>query len=120
MGRTARALLSLILVSTAAVALADDRVSFRYLPGHPLPARSSERLDLRIERTGPAARTDDQAIDRFFASIEATLSEHRIVRDWQLVIPDAPSIEITIELDGRRIRLASAHARTRLSPRRSS
>lgn len=29
MGRTARALLWLILASTAAVALADDRVSFR-------------------------------------------------------------------------------------------
>lgn len=109
MGRTARALLSLILASSAAVALADDRVSFRFLPGHPLPGRSSERLDLRIERTGAAASAGDQDIDRFFASIETTLTRHRIVRDWQLVIPDAPSLEITIELDGRRIRLASAH-----------
>jgi hypothetical protein len=51
----------------------------------------------------------EQDVDRFFASVEATLSKYRIVRDWQIVILDAPSIEITVDLNGRRIRLASAH-----------
>lgn len=59
---------------------------------------------------GASTEAEAQEIDRFFASVEDTLSEYRIVRDWQIVIPDAPSIEIAVDLRGRRIRLASAHA----------
>jgi len=110
MRRSAQAvLLGLAILSTTAFAQAQDRVSIRYLPGYPLPSRSSERVDVRIERIGSSTRAEAQEIDRFFALVEATLSEYRIARDWQIVIPDAPSIEITVDLNGRRIRLASAH-----------
>jgi hypothetical protein len=84
-------------------------LSVRYLPGHPPPSRSIESVAVRIERMGPATQKEQQEIDRFFTLVETTLAEHRVVRDWQLVIPDAPSIEITVDLSGRRIRLASAH-----------
>lgn len=110
MRRFARAVfLGLAVLSATAFAEAEDRVRVRYLPGYPLPSRGSEWIDVRIERMGPSTATRDQEIDRFFAVVEATLSEYRIVRDWQAVIPDAPSIEITVELNGRRTRLASAH-----------
>jgi len=109
MRRSAQALLGLALLSTAAFAQTEDRVSIRYLPGYPLPSRSSELVDVRVERRSPPARVGDQDIDRFFSLVQATLSEYRIVRDWQFAIPDAPSIEITVELNGRRTRLSSAH-----------
>jgi hypothetical protein len=110
MRRSAQAvLLALAVLTTAAFAQAQDKVTIRYLPGHPLPNRSTEWVDVRIERMGSSTEGGEQEIDRFFASVEATLSEYRIVRDWQMVIPDAPSIEITVALGGRRTRLASAH-----------
>jgi hypothetical protein len=102
-------LLGLTVLSIAALAQAQDRVSIRCLPGYPLPNRSTEWVDIRIERMGAPTEGGEQEIDRFFASVEATLSKYRIVRDWQIVIPDAPSIEITIDLNGRRTRLASVH-----------
>ena len=58
---------------------------------------------------GSSTTAGEREIDRFFASVEATLSEYRVARDWQLAIPDAPSIEITVDVSGRRIRLTSAH-----------
>jgi hypothetical protein len=103
------ALIGLTVLSAAAFAQSQDKISIRYLPGSPLPGRSSEWVDLRIERMEFSTQAGRQDVDRFFAMVEATLSEHRVVRDWQIVIPDAPSIEITVEMRGRRIRLASAH-----------
>jgi hypothetical protein len=108
-GSAQAVLLGVTVLFTAALAQAQDKVSIRYLPGHPLPSRSTEWIDVRIERMGSSTKGGEQEIDRFFTLIEATLSEYRIVRDWQIVIPDAPSIEITVDLSGRRIRLASAH-----------
>jgi hypothetical protein len=101
-------LVGLTVFSTTAFAQAQDQVSIRYLPGYPLPGASSEWIDVRIERMG-SPQEEQQDIDRFFAAIGATLSEQQIVGDWQLVFPDAPAIEITIDLNGRQIRLASAH-----------
>jgi hypothetical protein len=101
-------LLGLTVFANTAFPQTKDQVSIRYLPGYPLPGASSEWIDVRVERMG-SSQAEQQDIDRFFASVEATLSEHQIVGDWQLVIPDAPAIEITIDLNGRRIRLVSAH-----------
>ncbi len=109
MRRSAQALLGLTLISTTAFAQVEDKVSIRYLPGYPLPSRSNESVDVRVERRSPPARVGDQDIDRFFSLVQATLSEYRIVRDWQFLIPDAPSIEITVDMNGRRTRLISAH-----------
>jgi len=109
MRRTSRILLSLTLLSIAVFARAEDEVSIRFLPGYPVPGKNSERVDVRVERMGPTTKAGDQDIDRFFAMVQAILSEYRIVHDWQIVVPDAPSIEITINLNGRRTRLVSAH-----------
>ena len=105
--------LGLSVLSAAAFSQTQDKVGIRYLPGHPLPARSVELLEVRVERRGASTGVDKQEIDRFFASVEDTLSKYRIDRDWQLVIPDAPSIEIAVDLRGRRLRLASAHVLSR-------
>lgn len=110
MRRSAHAVLvGLAILSAPAFARAQDTVSIRYLPGYPLPGRSTERLDVRVERTGSSTKAGEQEIDRFFAQVEATLSQYRVVRDWQMAIPDAPSIEIAVDVNGRRIRLVSAH-----------
>ena len=108
---TLAVLLGLTILSTTAFAQAPDKdkVSIRYLPGYPPPARSSEWLDVRVERMGSPTKGEEQEIDRFFASVAATLSKYGVDGDWQVVMPDAPSIEITIDLDGKQIRLASAH-----------
>ena len=107
--RVGALLLALLGVSTTAFAQHQDRVSVRYLPGMPLPGNSSEWIDLRVERMRAPTRNDAQDVDRFFAAVEAILSRYGVAGDWQIVLPDAPSIEITVELDGRRVRLASAH-----------
>ncbi len=101
--------ISFIVLATAGGAYAGDSVSLRYLPGYPLPDQSIERVEVRVERVYTSPKAEGQDIDRFFSSVQAILSEHGIVGDWQAVIPDAPSIEITVLLNGRRIRLASAH-----------
>ncbi len=103
------ALAALLLHASAALAQVTDRVSLRFSGGMPLPGRSIEGVELRVDRVSFAAPVPDHDIDRFFAAVEATLAEHRVLRDWQLAIPDAPWVEITIELQGRRIRLLSAH-----------
>lgn len=97
------------VVSTTAIAQTQDTVSVRYLSGHPPPGRSLERTDVRIERLRAGPKVGEQDVDRFFAAVEAILAEYRIVKDWQLAIPDAPSVEITVDVNGRRIRLVSAH-----------
>jgi len=110
MRRHAQALLlGLAVLFATASACAEDSVSIRYLPGYPPPNQSVERLDIRVVRIAASTDAGGQAIDRFFATVQSTLAEHGVVRDWQSVIPDAPSIEITIDLNGVRTRLASAH-----------
>ncbi len=106
-----------ILLAVAFAALlappgrAEDVVSVRYLPGHPLPDQSVEWTDLRIARHPPAASAARKAqeIDRFFDEVAAALKESGIDQDWQLAIPDAPAIEITIDLGGKRLKLVSCH-----------
>lgn len=105
----AAVLLGLTVVSPTALAQTGDRVVIRSLPGYPAPGRSSESVEVDVARTGSSSAAAEQEIDRFFASVERTLGENRIGGDWQSVIPDAPYVEITVELRGKRIRLASAH-----------
>lgn len=102
-------LLGSMVLSTTALAQAADAVGIRSFPGYPPPGRSSESIAVRVERSAPAGAGSEQEIDRFFAAVATVLADHRIDGDWQLVIPDAPYIEITVDLHGRRIRLASAH-----------
>jgi hypothetical protein len=101
--------LGLTLFWSVAYAQAADSVSIRVFPGYPLLDKSVEKVEVRIDRVFASRNARDLEVDRFFSSVEATLTEHGITRDWQQVIPDAPYIEITIELNGRRTRLASAH-----------
>jgi hypothetical protein len=103
------AVLGLAVLVAAAPAQAADEVSVRHRPGYPLPGRSVESIEISIKRIAPSQNTQREDVDRFFSQVEATLAEYGIVRDWQLVIPDAPYIEIVIHLSGRRTRLASAH-----------
>ena len=111
MERLVRSILFLVLILVFSPADAQDRdtITLRYVPGHPTPSQSTEWVDGRIERMGVSTRSDTHDIDRFFDSVEATLAQYRITRDWQIVIPDAPYIEILIDLHGRRIQLSSAH-----------
>jgi hypothetical protein len=107
--RTAAVLLGLTVLSSTVLAQTADRVVIRSLPGYPAPGRSSESVEVRVERSGSPSAAAEQPIDRYFAAVEETLLKYRIVGDWQTVIPDAPSIEISVLLQGKRIRLASAH-----------
>lgn len=111
MERLVRSILFLVLILVFSPADAQDldTITVRYVPGHPTPSQSTEWVDGRIERMGVSTRSDTHDIDRFFDSVEATLAQYRITRDWQIVIPDAPYIEILIDLHGRRIQLSSAH-----------
>jgi hypothetical protein len=101
--------LAALLVTSWGVACGDDKVSVRYFAGYPLPGRSMERLDVLVERQGASMKTEEQDVDRYFSLVQTALADHQVVRDWQVVIPDAPFVQITIELGGRKLQLASAH-----------
>lgn len=112
MSRAARLLLAGLLLALPCVAAhAEDSVAIRYLDGHPPPNRSTEWINLRIARhpAPPIVTPDKQAVDRFFEQVAAALAGNGVVKDWQLAIPDAPAIEITIEIDGRKLKLVSCH-----------
>ena len=105
----AAALLGLTVMSSTALAQTSDRVVIRYVPGYPAPGRSSETVEVDVARTGSSSAAAEHEIDRFFTAVERTLQQYRIIGDWQSAIPDAPYVEITVHLRGKRIRLASAH-----------
>jgi len=105
-------LIGIVLAVLSVSAYAEDAITVRYLDGHPPPGVSSEWTNLRISRTGampgivPASKRD---VDLFFENVSATLSANKITKDWQLAIPDAPSIEITIDISGQKLQLVSCH-----------
>lgn len=101
-----------ISLCSFAPAYADDSISIRYLNGYPMPGVSAEWVNLKVSRSGdslgitPKQKRD---IDAFFEEVSATLTSNKIAKDWQLAIPDAPAIEITIEIKGRKLQLTSCH-----------
>lgn len=104
--------LGLLFTLLSIPAVAEDSVVIRYLGGYPPPNQSTEWINLRVARLAPppiVTATAKQEIDRFFEQVEAVLKANRITQDWQLAIPDAPSIEITLEINGRKLKLVSCH-----------
>lgn len=91
---------------------ADDSVTIRYLEGYPVPGVSSEWGSLKISRSGAApgvAAKQKREVDVYFEEVAAILASSKIAKNWQLAIPDAPSIEITIEINDQKSRLVSCH-----------
>jgi hypothetical protein len=113
MGSSARTCLTVVFfVLYAACAEAEDAVAIRYLDGQPPPNRSTEWVNLRVARISPPAiipEVSKQDVDRFFEQIAAVLTENAVTDDWQLAIPDAPAIEITIDLNDSKVTLVSCH-----------
>ena len=104
--------LAMATMVSASDVLANDSVSIRYLDGHPIPGRSMDREEIKISRVpspSVGSKSPSREIDRFFGKIEDLMAAGRIDHDWQLAIPDAPSIEIVIELDGKKRTLVSCH-----------
>jgi hypothetical protein len=91
---------------------ADDSVTIRYLEGYPVPGVSSEWGSLKISRSSAMpgiAGKQKRDVDVFFEEVASILASSKITKNWQLAIPDAPSIEITIEIDNQKSRLVSCH-----------
>ena len=104
--------IGIVLAVLSISAYAEDAITVRYLDGHPPPGVSSEWMNLRISRTGTIpgiASASKEDVDRFFENVAATLTANQVTKDWQLAIPDAPSIEITIDINGRKLQLVSCH-----------
>jgi hypothetical protein len=104
--------IAIALVFLSLSAYAEDAITVRYLDGHPRLGVSSEWVSLRISRSGAmpgTAPASKQDIDRFFEAVSAALTTNKIAENWQLAIPDAPSIEITIDINGRKLQLTSCH-----------
>jgi hypothetical protein len=91
-------------------AYAEDTVTIRYLGGYPPPGTSSEWINLRVSRTNPPETgAPKQDVDLVFERVSAALTENGVGKDWQLAIPDAPAIEITVDINGRKVTLVSCH-----------
>jgi hypothetical protein len=113
MARTAFALIAaLSVIAAIPVATAgNDVVQVRFISGLSHPNRSSEHLDLRIERVPAtmAPQPQPQPIDKLFEAVKTILDDSGISNDWSFVLPDGPYVEIQITIDGTRRTLASAH-----------
>jgi len=113
MNLTARSFLVGIVIALLSIsAYAEDAITIRYLDGHPPLGRSFERIDLRVSRIGSppiVAQSSKQGIDRFFEQVSAVLAANGVDGDWQLAIPDAPVIEITVDINGLKRMLVSCH-----------
>ncbi|HYA20897.1 MAG TPA: hypothetical protein VEG25_09675 [Burkholderiales bacterium] len=108
--RTCLTILFFVLYSTSA--RAEDSVAIRYLDGYPSLNQSTEWINLRVARVSPPpniTEVSQRDVDRFFEQVAAVLTENAVTNDWQLAIPDAPAIEITIELNGKKVTLVSCH-----------
>ena len=105
-------LVGIAVIFLSIPAYAEDAVTIRYLDGYPPPDRSSEWINLRVSRSSPPpiiTKTSKQDVDLFFERVSAALTENGVGKDWQLAIPDAPAIEITIDINGRKLTLVSCH-----------
>ena len=113
MARTAFALIAALSVIAAipVATAANDVVQVRFISGLSHPNRSSEHLDLRIERVPAtmAPQLQSQPIDKLFEAVKTVLDDSGISNDWSFVLPDGPYVEIQITIDGTRRTLASAH-----------
>ena len=113
MARTAFALIAALSVIAAipVATAANDVVQVRFISGLSHPNRSSEHLDLRIERVPAtmAPQPQPQPIDKLFEAVKTVLDDSGISNDWSFVLPDGPYVEIQITIDGTRRTLASAH-----------
>jgi hypothetical protein len=115
MARTAFALIAALSVIAAipVATAANDVVQVRFISGLSHPNRSSEHLDLRIERVpatmAPQPQPQPQPIDKLFEAVKTVLDDSGISNDWSFVLPDGPYVEIQITIDGTRRTLASAH-----------
>jgi hypothetical protein len=93
-------------------AYAEDVVTIRYLDGYPPSDRSTEWINLRVSRPGlppVITKTSKQDVDQYFERVSALITENGVSKDWQLAIPDAPAIQITIDIDGKMLKLISCH-----------
>ena len=105
---SARLAALLCLVLAAAPARAEDFVAIRHLDGYPPPDVSFETTQLRVARTSaaPIKPEKQRDVDRFFARVAAILADESLKPDWQHAFPDAPYVEITIELAGKKVKWA--------------
>jgi hypothetical protein len=102
----------MVFLFMSIAATAEDQITVDYLAGYPLPDRSVEQITLRVSRLYSApnlTETSKTDVDRLFEQISSVLAESKITRDWQLVIVDAPSIRIAINIDGQKRILNSSH-----------
>jgi hypothetical protein len=93
-------------------AIAEDEITVSYLGGNPPPDRSVEQVTIRVSRLySPPNLTETSKldVDRFFEQISSVLAKNKIASDWQLVIVDAGSIRLTINIDGQKRILNSSH-----------
>ncbi len=105
-------LIGILFALRSLAAHAEDTLTIRYLGPHPSPGRSSEWINLSIKRHSPppiVKQPVKQDVDHFFEQVSTVLTANGIIKDWQLAIPDAPAIEITIEINGKKIMLISCH-----------
>lgn len=105
-------LIGIVLTFISLSAFAEDAVTVRYLDGYPPPDRSTEWINLRVSRPSPppvVTKTSKQDVDVFFEQVSAVLTKNGINKNWQLAIPDAPAIEITIDMQGKKLKLVSCH-----------
>lgn len=112
MSMTKFALLAAFSLLLPISASADDSVTIRYLEGYPVPGVSAEWGTLKISRGGAmpgVAPKQKREVDVFFEEVATILASSKIAKNWQLAIPDAPSIEITIEVNGQKSQLISSH-----------
>ncbi|GHU29064.1 hypothetical protein AGMMS50256_13040 [Betaproteobacteria bacterium] len=104
-----RFVVAVLFACCVSPAQAEDAFEIRFVPSTSWGA-SFEIAKVRIERFGTTLDGMKSSVaDNFFNEVRRILSENDVVGDWQFVSPEAPYIEMTIEMGGKRVRLVSWH-----------
>jgi hypothetical protein len=90
-----------------ALAIADT-ITVYTRPGNPAPDRGVAFLELKLIR--PVRNGQRSApVETVFREIEAAVREADIRTEWAMLVPDANSVVIEVEIGENKYRLASCH-----------
>jgi hypothetical protein len=87
-----------------------DRIEVRASSyGYPPPGAGWDVLNIELRRPSDRNHFKDSAVEKLFAEVEGILKKRKIKDPWGWVLVDFPYVSIEIELNGKKISLASSH-----------
>ena len=109
-----KSFLTLLFFLFAQLTFAADSLEVRFSSGYPIPGVSLDSFGVSISRHADTSRNVDAPIDKLFAEVAKILSAAPFQSDSSVVFPDAPTVEILVQLENKTVRLVASTDGVRL------